>query len=210
MKKKTLIFLVAGFIVVAFAISGTMMSDVEQAKYDVVEKYDHIEVRDYAPQLVAQVTVLGERQAAIREGFKIIADYIFGHNSSQSSIAMTAPVVQEAGEEIAMTAPVTQYGHNTSWVVQFGMPAHYTLKTLPQPKNARISIKETARKRFVAIQFSGSVSDELLKKQTESLISFMETKKMKRVSLPQYAFYNPPWTLPFLRRNEIMIEVKEN
>ena len=195
---------------VAFAISGSVMSDVEQAKYDVIAKYDHIEVRDYAPQLVAQVKVSGERRTAIKDGFKIIADYIFGNNMSQSSIAMTAPVIQEPSEKIEMTAPVTQQGRDTSWVVQFVMPAHYRVSTLPKPNNERIIIKETPQKRFVVIRFSGAVSEESLQNQTDQLTAFMISKKMKGVSLPQYAFYNPPWTLPFLRRNEIMIEVEHN
>jgi hypothetical protein len=209
-KKKTLALVLGVFVVVAFAISGSVMSDVEQAKYDVVEKYDHIEVRDYGPQLVAQVKVSGERQDAIKDGFKAIADYIFGNNTSQSKIAMTAPVTQEPSEKIAMTAPVMQQGQDTSWVVQFVMPASYSARTLPKPNNKRVMIKETPQKRFAVIRFSGAVNEEVLQDQTDQLNAFMIAKKMQRLSLPQYAFYNPPWTLPFLRRNEVMIEIKPN
>jgi hypothetical protein len=120
---------------------------------------------------------------------------------------MTAPVTQQASEKIAMTAPVTQQGDGQTWRVRFVMPANYTTDTLPKPNNAAVKIKEIAAKRFAVIRFSGWAGDESLKRRTEELDAFIKSKNLKPLSAPTYAYYNPPWTLPFFRRNEIMIEI---
>jgi SOUL heme-binding protein len=157
--------------------------------------------------IVAEADVYGERDKAIGEGFRIIADYIFGNNLSSQKVAMTAPVTQQASEKIAMTAPVTQQGEGNSWQVRFVMPASYTLETLPKPKNPAVKLKEIDGKRFAVIRFSGLAGEDSLKCHTDQLAEFVRAKKLAAVSTPTYAFYNPPWTLPFLRRNEVMIEI---
>ena len=137
----------------------------------------------------------------------MIADYIFGNNLSTQKVAMTAPVIQQPSEKIAMTAPVTQQGDGNRWNVRFVMPTNYTLATLPKPKNDAVKLKEIEGKRFAAIRFSGVGSEESLKNHTEELEQFLKEHRLKALSVPTYAFFNPPWTLPFLRRNEVMIEV---
>ncbi|MEZ5542167.1 MAG: heme-binding protein [Pseudomonadota bacterium] len=183
------------------------MSNVEQAKYDVIERHGAVEIRDYAPMIVAEVTVSGDRAAAIRDGFRMIADYIFGNNISSQKVAMTAPVLQEPGEMIAMTAPVTQQGSDGVWLVRFVMPSSYTLETLPKPNNADVLLKQVDGKRFAVIRFTGLPRQEKLEKQTKELGAFIRENGLQPVSEQIYAFYNPPWTLPFLRRNEVMIEI---
>jgi len=149
----------------------------------------------------------GERDKAISEGFRTIADYIFGNNLSSQKVVMTAPVTQQASEKIAMTAPVTQQGIGNTWQVRFVMPASYTMDTLPKPKNPAVKLKEVEAKRFAVIRFSGMAGEDSLKRHTDELEAYLRSKNLQSLSAPTYAFYNPPWTLPLLRRNEVMIEV---
>ena len=208
---KNVWWLMAGIIAVVALLgailAGPIMSNVEQPKYQVVEIDKNIEIRDYGPTIVAEVEVSGEREKAIGEGFRLIADYIFGNNSSKQKVPMTAPVTQQTGEKIAMTAPVTQRGSGNTWTVRFIMPANYTLATLPKPNNPAVKLREIPGKRFAVIRFSGMAGEESLKRHTEELQAFIGSKKLQALSAPTYAFYNPPWTLPFFRRNEVMIEV---
>ena len=185
----------AGIVLLGGALSGTIVSNVERPKYQTVIAEKNIEIRDYAPMIVAEVEVPGDRDVAIKEGFRLIADYIFGNNSSAQKVAMTSPVTQQAGEKIAMTAPVTQQGDQGSWRVRFMMPASHTLETLPKPSNAAVTLKEIP------------AGKESLAHHTEELSQFISAKGLKAASTPTYAFYNPPWTLPFLRRNEVMVDV---
>ena len=192
----------------AFTLSGPIMSDVEQAKYTVVQTDDDFEIRDYVPSLAAEVEVSGDRKEAISEGFKTIADYIFGNNQSSDKVAMTAPVIQEQSQTIAMTAPVIQEGNGKSWKVRFIMPSQYTVETLPKPNNASVKIVELPARRFAVIRFSGVPDNDDLKDKSYQLTEWLQHKNLKSIGEPVYAFYNPPWTLPFLRRNEVMVEVK--
>jgi hypothetical protein len=207
MGKKSILWIAAGVILLGAAAWGPIVSNVEQPRYETVETADNIEIRDYAPMIVAETDVSGERRTAIGEGFRTIAGYIFGNNLSSLKVPMTAAVTQQASEKIAMTAPVTQQGDGETWHVRFVMPANYTMDTLPKPKNPAVKIKEIAAKRFAVIRFSGWAGDESLKRRTEELDAFIKSKNLKPLSAPTYAYYNPPWTLPFFRRNEIMIEI---
>jgi hypothetical protein len=189
------------------ALWGPIVSNVEQAGYKVIETHGAIEIRDYAPMIVAQTEVSGARDEAISKGFRIIADYIFGNNTAQQKVAMTAPVIQQPSEKIAMTAPVIQQGEGDQWQVRFVMPSEYRMDTLPTPKNNAVDIKEIPGKRFVVIRFSGMADEEMLAEQTTTLNAFLKEKGLEPLSPPAYAFFNPPWTLPPLRRNEVMVEV---
>ena len=208
--KKRIVWIFAGVVVLAAIAAiawGPIVSNVEQAKYDVAEEHGSIEIRDYAPMIVAEVSVKGDRETAISAGFRMIADYIFGNNISSQKVEMTAPVIQEPSEKIAMTAPVTQQGSEGVWLVRFVMPSSYTMQTLPKPNNAQVLLKEVEGKRFAVIRFSGLPKKESLEKQTKELEAFIQENKLQPASEPTYAFFNPPWTLPFLRRNEVMIEI---
>ena len=123
----------------------------------------------------------------------LISSYIFGGNDRSQSIAMTAPV--------------TQQSDGGDWVVRFVMPSEYTMQTLPKPNNPDVRLKEIAGKRFAAIRFSGLARPKSLEKHTRELEAFIQSRNLQTHSGPIYAFFNPPWTLPFLRRNEVMIEI---
>lgn len=205
MKKTIFISLsILAILALAFSLIGPIMSQVETPAYKTVHSYeDKIEVRTYAPQIVAKVTVEGARSEAIGKGFRLLADFIFGNNISNQDISMTAPVQQQASEEIAMTAPVQQTNEGGSWAVEFIMPSAYTMDTLPKPSDDRIEIIERGEQHTLTIRFSGRNSDENVATYKKILDQFILDNKVPVISPAIYAFYNPPWTLPFLRRNEI-------
>jgi SOUL heme-binding protein len=198
---------VPGVLVLCAALWGPIVSRVEQPRYEVVASEGDIEVRRYGPTIVAEAITAGTRDKAIGEGFRVIADYIFGNNLSSRKVAMTAPVTQQPNEKIAMTAPVTQQSDGQTWRVHFIMPAEYTLETLPTPRNPAVKLVPVAGKRYAVIRFSGLTGDDDLARHTARLREYLRTQGLEPQSAPIYAFYNPPWTLPFMRRNEIMIEV---
>lgn len=200
---------IAGLAILGGALSGTIASAVEQPKYQIVSAEKNIEIRDYAPMIVAEVDVTGERDVAIQKGFRLIADYIFGNNSAVDKVEMTSPVTQQSNIKIAMTAPVTQKVDGGGWRVRFVMPASYTLETLPKPNNVAVALKQVPGGRYAVIRFSGLAGKESLARHTEELNQFITAKKLKSTSTPTYAFYNPPWSLPFLRRNEVMVDLTE-
>ena len=184
------------------------MSNVEQPTYQVESSLDSFEIRRYAPMILAEVTLDGSREESISAGFRLLADYIFGNNVVEQRIAMTAPVEQKRSKKIAMTAPVQQQEANGTWTVSFVMPAQYSMKTLPKPIDKRVLLREVSAKRYVAITFSGTSSEANIKEHEKRLQAYVDANQLSSVGSPKYAFYNPPWTLPFLRRNEILIELE--
>ena len=185
----------------------------EQPRYKVVHKEDNKEIRQYESYIVAKTSINGSFKEAQSEGFKILAGYIFGKNKSQQKISMTAPVVQSAeSQKISMTAPVIiAPSAEKSWTMTFSMPSSYTLETLPVPDDKRIVIETIPTRYVAALTFTGFWDEE---KNTEKAMELKEWIK----SLPEYtmtsegmfAGYNPPWTLPFFRRNEMLIELQKN
>jgi hypothetical protein len=182
----------------------------ETPRYEVLLKQEPFEIRKYQPYLAAQTEVEGDFKESQNKAFRILAQYIFGENMSQKKIAMTAPVVQEPqSEKIAMTAPVTQAEIQGKWVMTFMMPSQYTKSSLPQPKDSRVKIIEVQEKYIAVRSYSGFWSKQKNDKLGEELKQWLSQKKeWQAVGVIQFAGYNPPWTLPFLRRNEALIEVQ--
>ena len=183
---------IVAILVIAAAAAGPIMSRVEQPDYKVTMTDGAIEIRSYGPMIAAEAEVKGERKAAINEGFRLIAAYIFGANKPNAKIAMTAPVQQQSAQKIAMTAPVTQQTTGDSWTVRFIMPSSWTLETLPAPNDARVTLKPVPAKRMLAIRFSGTASDSLIQAKTDELRRYAADKKLATVGEPLLAFYNPP------------------
>lgn len=194
-------------IIILAALAGKIMSIVEQPDYELITSKENIEIRDYPPMILAEVEVSGERKEAISAGFKILADYIFGNNTSNKKMEMTAPVTNELNEKIAMTAPVLQEKRMDKWKVRFVMPKKYSLETLPKPNSKDVSLIALPARRFAVIRFSGLADNESIKLHTDELEAYIIAGKLKPIGGTVLAFYNPPWTLPFLRRNEVMIEL---
>lgn len=188
------------------------MRKVKAPAYSVIKRSGAIEIREYAPMLIAQVTVSGSREVAINQGFRLLAGYIFGDNHTQGkasqTIAMTAPVMQGPAAKIAMTAPVLQSPSGAKWQVEFVMPKSYSLATIPKPNRPEIKLIERNPVKTAVIRFSGSITNQQLAKKELKLKQFIEQYQLTAISEPRYAFYNPPWTLPWLRRNEVMIDIQ--
>lgn len=207
MKKKWILIISVCTVLVGCVLLGPLMSNVEQPNYEIESSLDSYEIRRYDPMIVAEVSLNGSREESISAGFRLLADYIFGNNIVEERIAMTAPVQQERSEKIAMTAPVQQQEVDGAWNVRFIMPSQYSMETLPKPRNQRVALRQIPSKRYVVITFSGTNSDANIKKNEQRLKAYIEANALQTVGSPKYAFYNPPWTLPFLRRNEILIEL---
>ena len=211
MKKKwTMITSIIALILVVGVLAGPVMSNVEKPDYKVIQSEQNIEIRQYEPMIIAEVEVDGKREDAIRDGFRLIADYIFGNNTVEQNISMTAPVQQKENQKIAMTSPVQQQLAGKSWQISFVMPSKYNMDSLPVPNNNRVRLKEILTKKFVVIEFSGTNSNENVTEHENQLMNYIEANQIKIIGSPKYAFYNAPWTLPFLRRNEVMIEIKQH
>lgn len=200
---------IIGLILIVGVLAGPLMSDVEKPDYKVIQSEQNIEIRHYEPMIIAEVEVEGKREDAIRDGFRLIADYIFGNNKVKLDIAMTSPVQQQESQKIAMTAPVQQQSTGRSWQISFVMPSKYIMESLPEPNNDRVRLKEILTKKFVVIEFSGTNSNENVTKHENQLMNYIEANQIKIIGSPKYAFYNAPWTLPFMRRNEVMIEINQ-
>ena len=182
------------------------MSRVEQPEFKVEASEGAIEIRSYGAMIAAEAVVEGERKAAIGEGFRLIAAYIFGANKPNAKIAMTAPVQQQK-QIIAMTAPVTQQSAGKAWTVRFIMPKSWSMETLPVPNDPRVNLHQIPSRRFIAVTFSGFSSSEAIEKRTAELRRYYSEHGLSTTGEPLLAFYDPPWTLPFFRRNEVMLEL---
>jgi len=196
-------------LLIALLLTGTAMA-IEEPKYFVIENAAPFELRVYEPLILAEVKVDGDMDSASSQGFRLIAAYIFGKNRIQEKISMTAPVgFEEKSATINMTAPVgVESNHNLS-TVSFVMPSQYALASLPQPLDERVKLREVPATKKAVIMFSGFYSEEKVKEKTAELERWIQLQNLQAIGLPNFARYNPPWTLPFLRRNEVMIEVRD-
>ncbi|MFT5427662.1 MAG: hypothetical protein ACI9ST_001244 [Psychrobacter glaciei] len=189
-------------------IPGVAMA-VEEPYYTVISQSEDFELRRYDPQLVAQTLVTGDQKDASNKGFKVLADFIFGNNTAPTGgsgkISMTAPVKMQPSQEIAMTAPVNMQQTDGKWRVRFVMPSQYTMQTLPKPNNPEVEIIEVPAQTYGVIKFSGFTGSSKVDDKTEELRTWMQSKNLTPTGDPELARYDTPWTLPFLRRNEVMI-----
>lgn len=189
-----------------------MANRVAEPTYEVLTRYEGFEVRRYAPYVVAETRVEGEYRSSLNTAFRRLAGYIFGGNRSQKKFAMTAPVSAQAAstsEKIAMTAPVSAQKESGGWLVTFAMPAGSQLETMPLPNDARVTLRQLPARRVAALRFRGWAGANDVEKKTAELLAALPTASLTPNGAPIIAQYNPPWTLPFLRRNEILIDVSE-
>lgn len=196
-------------LLLCLTVTGTPAMAIEEPKYKVALQEGPYEIRDYQGTVVAEVTVTGDQYESGSKGFRLLAGYIFGGNTRKQSIAMTAPVAQErTSEKIAMTAPVTQTQTDGAWVVRFTMPSSYSLDTLPEPIDPRVKLRAIPPTRFVVIRFSGLASTDNVAARTAELVAFAKAKNLRLIGPASLAQYNPPWTLWFMRRNEVMFQIE--
>lgn len=187
--------------------SWLVVRNIEEPSYTVVEKRDGYELRDYAPYIVAEVEVTGSRSESLNQGFRLLADYIFWNNTKSTPIAMTAPVAESASEPVAMTVPVKEQGSGDTRRVTFSMPSKYTLETLPKPNNNAVKLREVPAQRVAVIRFSWYATDSRITRLESQLIALLQRDGLTPLSSPAYAGYNPPFSAPWIQRNEVMVEV---
>jgi hypothetical protein len=222
-------------ILLALGLLGASAMATEEPKFELVSKHDHIELRRYPAFIVAETLVEGDMDAASGKGFRAIADYIFGNNvvvgstldKASEKIAMTAPVTMEpvtaASQKIAMTAPVAMEPLPNAaqgskepqalqgakrWRVHFVMPSAYTLNSLPKPNNPAVQLREVPAKTWAVLSYSGFNTEAGIQQRSDELVAWLAAQKIRTIGSPQLARYDPPWTLPMFRRNEIMLEVE--
>ena len=201
--------IILGIIWVAYGYLS--VRGIEQPKYSVLKKYRGYEIREYDSFLTAEVVVEGRQKESLNRGFKILFDYISGRNRKQESITMTAPVMQKKAvqsERIAMTAPVMQREEGGSSLISFVMPSRYAADTIPTPDDPVIKIVQTERRKMAVLRFAGYATEERIQKQQERLKALLQKDGHQVLSSLQIALYNPPWTPPFMRRNEVMAEIQ--
>lgn len=156
--------------------------------------------------------VSGDRKSAGDAGFKLLAGYIFGANVGRRKLAMTAPVVVSSNEteSLASMLPGAIGKQVDSWLVRFIMPAGQQVDSLPKPDDARVQLRSNPASRIATLRFSGFASESAIQRKTEELQSFLVAHRMRAKGRSYLARYNPPWTLWFMRRNEVMIPVERS
>ena len=182
----------------------------EQQRYTVISTNGDIELRDYAPCVVADVTVPGAVEQATNTAFRPLLNYISGANRTNASLAMTAPVLQqEVSEQLAMTAPVIQEeGGEGTWTVSFVLPGDRPLEEYPAPTDPRVTLRALPGQRAAALRWSGRWSAANIERRTQQLRQAIAENGWEITGAPRWARFDPPWTPPFARRNEIVIPVR--
>lgn len=193
----------------ALTVIGIPAMAVEEPDFKIVLSDGSFQVRDYPALIVAEVTVTGDQREAASRGFRLLAGYIFGGNKRRQSIAMTAPVAQVAvSQKIAMTAPVTQILNGGTWTVRFAMPRVFTLEALPEPNDPKVHLRRLSATRFAVLRFSGLASRKDVDAKSEELRVTTKARHLHAIGPVTLAQYDPPWTLWFMRRNEVMIPIE--
>ncbi len=195
--------------VVALALLVGAASAVEEPPHNVVARNGNFEIRDYPALSVAELTMQGDRNSVAYGGFRKLAGFIFGANSRKQSLQMTAPVIEVPTEDgMTTTSRRDSAGSSPSWVIRFVMPRGLSLAALPKPDDPSIRLREEPPTRFAVLRFSGLAGDTAVAAETAELESILKARQLVPAGAPIIAQYDPPWTLWFLRRNEIMIPIK--
>jgi effector-binding domain-containing protein len=197
--------------ILSFIFITNQLMATEEPEFTVLFQEENLEIREYEPRIIAHVKANGDFDDASSKGFKMLADFIFGNNTinnTSQKISMTAPVSASiSSKTISMTAPVIAENNNNEWSIAFVMPKEFTIATLPVPNNQNIKITALPKEKFAVVVFSGLVRESSYNKKANLLIEFIKKKRLTPLSSIQIARYNPPWTLPFFRRNELMVKI---
>ncbi len=206
-------FLIIITVALIIWILGTLLviRGLEEPISTLVEKRDGYTIRAYSGYIVAEVGVEGDMRTALNNGFRQLAGYIFGGNTSKTSIKMTVPVMDTAksSESIAMTAPVMDTLASTvKHIVAFTLPSKYTLESLPKPDNANIRLRHVAPSRRAILQYTWYATESRVAAKKQLLTELLVRDGFKMHSDMISAQYNPPLSFPLLRRNEVMVEIE--
>lgn len=190
------------FIVLAIFLSSVPALASEEPKYTVLKSYAQFELRQYEPLLVAEVRVTTDFNEVGSQAFRSLFGFISEDDRPQGKIAMTAPVLQQPlpGGELSQPADKT-------YRFAFVMPAQYSLDDLPQPKDGEIKIRSVPSRVLAVRRYSGTWSEQLYRENEKVLLDALQTEEFSPIGAPIFARYNAPFSLWFMRRNEVMIEV---
>jgi SOUL heme-binding protein len=195
-----------------FLLAASMPTHaIEEPAYEVTAKIGDVEMRQYAPYVVAEILMTGTATEAGNQAFRILASYIFGNNKGEKKLAMTAPVTQTAAPmKLETAAPVIKKAAPGGYLVQFVLPKGVTLDTAPEPIDERIVLRQVQPMRVAAIRYSGFWSDGNYNRHLVQLEESLRKGGVKWSGEPIYSRYNPPFTPWFLRRNEIWLQLPAN
>jgi DNA gyrase inhibitor GyrI len=185
--------LISRTLIVLLILNTNIMAN-EQPDYTVIKKDNEFEIRQYTNFLTATVETEGERDDAIGKGFRILFKYISGENKNKESISMTVPVMQKSTG-------------NNKWSISFVVPKKFNLQNVPQPDNQSVKIKNNPDLKVIVITFSGLFSNENIKENEAKIRNYIKEKGLKIEEPAIYAGYNSPWTLWFLKRNEVLFKL---
>jgi hypothetical protein len=204
MRTTSRMVLIAGFL-----FAGESAMSYEQPDYTVLYEDGDVEYRQYEPYLVSETVIENsdEYNDAGNEGFRRLFKYITGANQGQAKISMTAPVSQAPSEKISMTVPVQQGQSADGWRVSFMLPTEYTLETAPVPTDPRVYVREVPGRLMAVLRFSGRWTEKNYTHRQTELMESVNAENINAIGEMQRAAYNAPFSLPFLRRNEVMVAI---
>ena len=181
----------------------------DEPSYQVVAELDGVEYRHYESYLVAETLVAAEsRDDAATKGFRRLFAYISGANTERAEMNMTAPVQQQqVGRKIAMTTPVQQTPSDAGWTIAFVVPREFTEQSVPLPTSPEVYIRSVPNELRAVLRYSGRWSDDNINVHKQRLTDILAAAGVQARGEVMTAFYNPPFTLPFMRRNEVMVTV---
>lgn len=162
----------------------------ETPEYKVIRKDDRVEIRDY-PALTVATALMGERERDA--SFGKLFRFITGGNEQSEKIAMTTPVLIDTANE--------------KKTMNFIMPKKVAENGVPKPSGESVSLGKVEAARFAVLRFSGGRTTEKEAKAVEKLKAWLEGQKIAGKGAPMFAYYDPPWTPVFMRRNEVMIRI---
>jgi effector-binding domain-containing protein len=184
---------------------------IETPKYTILKEVDSFQIREYTEYLTAEVEIDGTFDDAGSKAFRHLFDYISGNNSKKQKVEMTAPVEQKStSEKITMTAPVEQKGKDGKYTISFVLPQTFTLESAPTPNDPRVVLKNNPVRQIACITYSGFWNESNYNENMAKLMGWIASGKHTIIGAPIYARYNSPFSFWFLRRNEILIEIKKS
>ncbi|MFG1934681.1 SOUL family heme-binding protein [Mycobacterium sp. NPDC048908] len=152
-----------------------------------------MQIRHYGPRVAAETIVGSDEMSARNEGFRRLAGYIFGRN--------------HGGDRIAMTAPVGTTSAEPGWVIRFYMPAGRTRESLPRPDDDRVRLVPVPAESVAVLRFTGTATPDALTARTAELRQALREYGFETVGPPVTWLYDPPWTIPWRRRNEVALGI---